>query len=40
MGYSLELLTSLQVLDDRYPNTCAYMERLRGRKAFKRAMSA
>jgi glutathione S-transferase len=40
MGYSLELLSSLKVLDDQFPNTQAYLERLRRRDAFARALSA
>jgi glutathione S-transferase len=40
MGYSLQLLAHLEVLDDRYPDTQAYLERLRGRDAFTRAMNA
>lgn len=39
MGYSLELLAHLKVLDDRYPKALAYLERLRLREAFKRATS-
>ncbi len=38
MGYSLELLASLKLLDDRYPNALAYLERLRAREAFKRTL--
>jgi glutathione S-transferase len=40
MGYSLELLAHLKVLDDLYPKALAYLGRLRLRDAFKRAMSA
>jgi glutathione S-transferase len=40
MGYSLELLAALKVLDDRYPNARAYLDRLRLREAFARAMNA
>jgi glutathione S-transferase len=40
MGYSLELLAHLKVLDDQYPKAQAYLERLRLRDAFMRAMSA
>ena len=40
MGYSLALLADLKVLDDRYPSALAYLERLRRRPAFGRAMSA
>ena len=40
MGYSLELAANLKVLDDRYPNARAYLERLKRRDACKRAMSA
>ncbi len=39
MGYSLELLASLKMLDDRYPNSRAYLSRLRSRASFKRAMA-
>jgi glutathione S-transferase len=40
MGYSLQLLADLHVLDDRYPNTQAYLNRLRSREAYARAVSA
>jgi glutathione S-transferase len=40
MGYSLELLAGLKVLDTRYPHALAYLERLRARAAFKRAAAA
>ncbi|MBP6010663.1 MAG: glutathione S-transferase [Alphaproteobacteria bacterium] len=40
MGYSLELLTSLKVLDGQYPSALGYLNRLRTRDAFKRAASA
>lgn len=40
MGYSLELLASLKVLDERYPASMAYLDRLRTRDAFQRAMKA
>jgi glutathione S-transferase len=40
MGYSLELLAGLKVLDDQYPRAQAYLGRLRVRDAFKRAMKA
>ena len=40
MGYSLELLASLKVLDDRYPACQTYLNRLRVRDAFERAMKA
>jgi glutathione S-transferase len=38
MGYSLELLATLKVLDARYPNSHAYLNRLRARDAFQRTM--
>ena len=40
MGYSLELIASAKVLDDRYPNALAYLKRLKARDACKRAMAA
>jgi len=40
MGYSLELLSSLKVLDAQYPRAQAYLGRLKSREAFKRAMTA
>lgn len=40
MGYSLELLASLKVLDERYPRCLSYLSRLRSRAAFRRAMAA
>jgi len=40
MGYSLELLASLKLLDERYPASLGYLNRLRARDAFQRAMSA
>ena len=40
MGYSLELLASLKVLDERYLASMAYLDRLRTRDAFQRAMKA
>ncbi len=40
MGYSLQLAANLEVLDDRYPNAQAYLERLKSRAAFTRAMNA
>jgi glutathione S-transferase len=40
MGYSLALLAGNGVLDERYPHASAYLTRLRGRDACKRAMSA
>jgi glutathione S-transferase len=39
-GYSLELLANLGVLDDDYPKSSAYLERLKTREACKRAMNA
>ena len=39
MGYSLHLLADLRVLDDRYPNAQAYLNRLRSREAYARAVS-
>ena len=39
MGYSLQLLADLRVLDDQFPNAQTYLQRLRGRDAFKRAVS-
>lgn len=40
MGYSLELLANLKVLDTLYPNAQTYLQRLRSRDAFARAMAA
>ena len=40
MGYSLQLLADLHVLDDQFPNAQTYLQRLRGRNAFQRAVSA
>jgi glutathione S-transferase len=40
MGYSLELLASLKVLDGQYPRALAYLERLRTREGFRRAMES
>jgi hypothetical protein len=40
MGYSLELLANLKVLDGQYPKALAYLGRLRTRDAFKRAARA
>jgi len=40
MGYSLALLASLGVLDARYPQARTYLERLRTREAFTRALNA
>ena len=40
MGYSLQLLADLRVLDDRYPKAQAYLQRLRSREAYARAVSA
>lgn len=39
MGYSLELLASLDVLNEQFPGAWAYLNRLRLRDAFKRATS-
>lgn len=40
MGYTLELVRHLEVLDDGYPNALAYLERLKRRDACARAMNA
>jgi len=40
MGYSLELLASLDVLNEQFPRASAYLNHLRLRDAFARAMSA
>lgn len=40
MGYSLALIESLRLLDDRYPSARAYLERLKVRGPCKQAMSA
>jgi len=40
MGYSLELLASLKMLDERHPCCLSYLGRLRERDAFQRAMKA
>jgi glutathione S-transferase len=40
MGYSLQLVAHLDVLDDQYPNAQAYLERLKSRDACRRAMNA
>ena len=40
MGYSLALLAHFKALDDQHPNVAAYLVRLRGRDAFRRAMKA
>ena len=40
VGYSLGLLASVRVLDERYPNALAYFKRLQDREACKRAMNA
>jgi len=40
MGFSLRLLANIKVLDDQYPNVQAYLERLKIRDAYSRAMSA
>ncbi len=39
MGYSLQLIANLKVLDDQYPNALAYLERLKSRDACTRAMN-
>lgn len=40
MGYSLQMVANLKVLDDQYPNAQAYLERLKSRDACTRAMNA
>jgi glutathione S-transferase len=40
MGFSLQLVSNLKVLDDQYPNAQAYLDRLKSRDAFTRAMNA
>ena len=40
MGYSLQLIAGLKLLDDTYPHAQAYLERLKERPACKRAMNA
>ncbi len=40
MGYSLQLIANLKVLDDQYPNAQAYLDRLKSRDACTRAMNA
>ena len=40
MGYSLQLVANLKVLDEQYPNAQAYLERLKSRDACTRAMNA
>jgi len=40
MGYSLALLANLTLLDERYPRSRAYLERLQARPAFQRAKQA
>lgn len=40
MGYSLFLLAKFKVLDERYPQAQAYLERLKSRDAFTRALNA
>ena len=39
MGYSLELVRHLKLLDNQYPNALAYLERLKTRDACARAMN-
>jgi glutathione S-transferase len=40
MGFSLQLLANLKVLDNQYPNAQAYLERLKIRNAYTRAVNA
>lgn len=40
MGFSLDLLAQLEVLDARYPSLLAYLRRLRAREGFIRARAA
>ena len=40
MGYTLQLVANLKVLDHQYPNAQAYSDRLKGRDACARAMKA
>ena len=40
MGFALHLLAKLGVMDDQYPNVQAYLNRLKSRDGFTRAMSA
>ena len=39
MGYALALLDSLKLLDDEYTNARPYLDRLKGRSAFQRALA-
>ncbi len=40
MGFSLHLMSQVGVLDEHYPQALAYLQRLRSREAFGRAISA
>jgi glutathione S-transferase len=40
MGFTLQLLAKLNVLDDQYPNALFYLERLTTRESLRRTMSA
>jgi len=40
MGFTLDLLEKIKVLDDQYPKTQTYLERLKIREAYKRTMEA
>ncbi len=40
MGYSLVLLEKFKLLEDKFPNTQRYLDRLKGREHFARAMQA
>ena len=40
MGFTLNLLAKLKVLDDQYPNAQLYLDRLRTRDGFARAIGA
>jgi hypothetical protein len=40
MGFTLNLLAKLKVLDNRYPNAQLYLDRLKTRDGFARAMDA
>ena len=40
MGFSLHLMTQVRILDDRFPAAEAYLQRLRAREGFARALAA
>ena len=39
LGYSLELTRRFEILDDRFPNTLAYLDRLISRDACVRTLT-